>query len=223
MPLPRVISTTPANELRNSIAEFRAALAGKPDDIGMLFGLAQSLAADQQYPDAEKIFRDLIAKDKTLASAYMQLYRICAVTNRVPEAEGVLKLAISNNPKEYAYLTLLARHYYMLKRRDDMLKVLDRIKSHAKDNQNAYAIVGDFYYRIGDGDEAIRQYKEGMQFDSKRKAAYQKLIIQVLLNQGKRGMAAEIDSDILKTIPRTAMPAASRPSCCWIRAKCRRP
>lgn len=193
---------TGRTELKNAIAEFHAALAGKPGDVPMLFGLGQSLAIDQQYADAEKIFRDLIAQDKTLGAAYMQLYRICVIQNRVPDAESVLKLAVSNNPKEYTYLTLLARHYYAMKRREDMLKVLDQIKSHAKDNRNAYIIVGDFYYRIGDGDEAIRQYKEGIQNDQKRKPIYQKLMIQVLLSQGKKGMAADIDSDILKDNPK---------------------
>ena len=81
---------------------------------------------------------------------------------------------------------MLARHYYLLKRREDMVKVLDQIKAHGKDFPNAYMTVGDFYYRLGDSDEAIRQYKDGIQADTKHKATYQKHMIEVLMHPGKR-------------------------------------
>jgi tetratricopeptide (TPR) repeat protein len=63
-------------------------------------------------------------------------------------------------------------------------------------------MVGDFYLRLNDGDEAIRQYKEGMTADSKRKSTYQKRMIEVLIRQGKRGMAAEINDAILRENPK---------------------
>ena len=53
-------------------------------------------------------------------------------------------------------------HYYTQQRHEDMVGVLNQIKSHAKDFDQAYLTVGDFYLRMGDGDSAIREYKEGM-------------------------------------------------------------
>jgi len=64
--------------------------------------------------------------------------------------------------------------------------VLQQIKSHAKEFDQAYLRVGEFYLRMGDGDSAIREYKEGMAKDAKKKATYQKAIIEVLMHQGKR-------------------------------------
>ncbi len=81
--------------------------------------------------------------------------------NKPAEAEQVLKSAFENNPKQFGYLTLLAMHYYGQQRRDEMIAVLNQIKSHAKDFDQAFLTVGDFYLRMGDGDSAIREYKEG--------------------------------------------------------------
>ena len=61
--------------------------------------------------------------------------------------------------------------------------------------------MGDFYLRMGDGDSAIREYREGMSKDVKKKAAYEKRIIEVLMRQGKRAEAAELNSQILKDDP----------------------
>ena len=61
--------------------------------------------------------------------------------------------------------------------------------------------MGDFYLRMGDGDSAIREYREGMAKDVKRKATYEKRIIEVLMRQGKRAEAAELNSQILKDDP----------------------
>src|SRR5204863_697024 len=115
--------------------------------------------------------------------------------------EQVLKLAFTNNPKQFGFLTLLAMHYYGLQRRQEMVDVLNQIKSHAKDFDQAYLTVGDFYLRMGDGDSAIREYKEGITKDVKKKSTYQKRVIEVLMRQGKRSEAAELNSQILKESP----------------------
>ena len=61
--------------------------------------------------------------------------------------------------------------------------------------------MGDFYLRMGDGDSAIREYKEGIAKDAKKKSTYQKRVIEVLMRQGKRSEAAELNSQILKETP----------------------
>ena len=61
--------------------------------------------------------------------------------------------------------------------------------------------MGDFYLRMGDGDSAIREYKEGIAKDPKKKSTYQKRVIEVLMRQGKRSEAAEVNTQILKDDP----------------------
>ena len=188
--------------LKEATAEYRRADSIKPGQQGVSMQLARVLAAGGDFTGAEALFRSVIAKDKTFQGAYSELYRmLLQFENKPVEAEQVLKLAIANNPKQFGYLPVLARHYGVLGRRDDMVAVLNQIKSHAKEYEQAYLTVGDFYLAMGDGDSAIKEYREGIAKDSKQKANYQKHVIEVLMLQGKRNEAAEINSQILKDNP----------------------
>ena len=187
--------------LDKAIAEYRKTDSIKPGQVGVVMQLARALAAEGQFPEAEKLYRGVFEKDKTYQYAYTELYRLLIFQGRPADAEQVLKLGSQNNPKQFGYLTLLAMHYYLQKQRDKMVSVLNQIKSHAKEFEQAYLTVGDFYLRMGDGDSAVREYREGMSKDAKRKATYEKRIIEVLMRQGKRTEAAELNSQILKDDP----------------------
>src|ERR1035441_9326581 len=183
-------------------AEYRKADSIKPGQQGVSMQLARVLAAKGDFTGSETLYRRVIATDKTYQYAYTELYRMFLFQNKPGDAEQVLKLAFDNNPKQYGFLTLLAMHYFGLQRHDEMVGVLNRIKSHAKDFEQAYLTVGDFHLRTGDGDSAIREYREGIAKDVKKKATYQKRVIEVLMRQGKRSEAAEINSQILKEDPK---------------------
>jgi len=188
--------------LDDSIVEYRKAVSMKPPTPTLTMKLAQALTADRQYPEAEQLYKQLIDKDKTFTQPYTQLFRLYLVQNRVADAEQILKAGAANNPKQVNLLVLLAGFYSNLKRHSDMVAVLDRIKSHAKDFDRAYLLVGDFYFRNGDSDQALAQYKEGMAADPKQKATYQKRMIEVLMRLDKRSDAADINAAILKENPK---------------------
>ena len=187
--------------LDKAIAEYRQAEAIKPGQPGVMMQLARAMAAENQFPEAEKLCRMVIEKDKTSQSAYTYLYRLLMSQRRPVDAEQVLKLGAQNNPKQFGYLTGLATHYFTQNQRAEMVGVLNQIKSHAQEYAQAYKTVGDFYLRMGDGESAIREYREGMSKDVKKKADYEKRIIEVLMRQGKRSEAAELNSQILKDDP----------------------
>lgn len=189
-------------QLSQAIADYRRADAVKPQQAPLRMALARTLAADRQYAESEQIYRELLAKDKNLALGYTELYQLYLYQNKAAEAENVLKSAIANNPKHYSFITLLAAHYYGQGRRQDMARVLNEMKSHAKELPQAYLMAGDFYLRVGDGDAAIREYREGIAQDSSRKLDYQKRIIEVLMRQGKKSEAAEMNAAILKDRPK---------------------
>jgi tetratricopeptide (TPR) repeat protein len=187
--------------LDSAIAEYdKAALLKKPPNLQIQ--RARALAATHGYKKAEDIYRELITADKTSVAAYTELYSLYLVQNKVADAEQVLKKGAAANPKQVNFLVQLANFYSTLKRHDEMVAVLNQIKSRAKEFDRAYLVVGDFYFRNGDADEALRQYKEGMAADSKQKATYQKRMIEVLMRQGKRAEAAEINAAILKDNPK---------------------
>jgi tetratricopeptide (TPR) repeat protein len=187
--------------LHQAIAEYERANSIKSGDDGVLMQLARAHTALNELDVAEKLYQQIIDKNKTFQFAYSELYKLYVFERKMPEGEAILKKAFQNNPQQYGYLTTLALHYSLQGRRDDMVAVLQQIKGHAADFDQAYMVVGDFYLRVGDGDTAIREYKEGMSKDPKRKITYQKKMIEVYMRQGKKADAANLNDQILKADP----------------------
>jgi tetratricopeptide (TPR) repeat protein len=188
-------------QLDTAIAEFRRADAIKPGQVGVELQLARALAGKGDFESAEQLYRQIIAQDKSIQAPYSELYKMFLYQRKVAEAEQVLKLGVQNNPKQFGYLTMLALHYSLQHRTPEMLSVLQQIKSHANEFPEAYMVVGEFYLRLGDGETAIKEFKEGQAKDPKKKLDYEKRIIEVLMRQGKRSEAGERNSAILKTNP----------------------
>jgi tetratricopeptide (TPR) repeat protein len=187
--------------LKSSVDEYERANTTKSGDEGVLSQLARAQSALGEYGKAETLYRQMIEKKKDFQSAYSELYKLYVFQRKLTEGEQILKSAFENNPKQFGFLTTLALHYSLTGRHDDMVAVLQNVKTHASEFEQAYLVVGDFYLRIGDGDTAIREYKEGLAKDPKRKMAYQKRMIEVYMRQGRRGEAADLNSQILKDDP----------------------
>jgi len=56
--------------------------------------------------------------------------------------------------------------------------------------------VGDFYLRMGEGDSAIREYREGMAKDLSKKALTRSASSKCSFAEGKRAEAADLNSQI---------------------------
>ena len=145
--------------LDSAIVEYRKANTIKPDQQAVLMQLARTVSGKGDYVTAEQYYHQILDKDKTFQPAYTELYKLYLFTGKPADAENLLKRAFQDNPKQYQYLVLLASQYSAQKRPADMVAVLDQIKSHAKDFSDAYLWVGDFYFRLGNSDAAIREYR----------------------------------------------------------------
>jgi len=187
-----------------AMQNYRKAESIKPGEPAIAMQMAQVLQEQKHYAEAEPLYRLVIDKDKTSYLGYMSLYKLLVIEGKNGDAEQVLKTAIQNNPKSAEYLERLAFHYGVTGRHEEMVATLQRIKSHANDWAAVYQVVGDFYLRTGDAESALREFREGIVKEPKRKAAYQHSIIEVLLRQGKRAEAAEVNNQILKENPKDA-------------------
>ncbi len=188
--------------MEEAVGEYRQALKIKPEDKIVTLALARTLGSYGETAEAEALYRKLIASDKTMLSPYTELYKLDVGLKKLPEAEAVLKQAIANNPNAYQLQLMLATLYFSEQNRPEMVKVLDQLKTHVKEYPAAYMTAGDFYFRIGDMDEAIRQYQQGIAQDPPKKIDYQKHIIEVLTRQGKNQEAYDKDLEILKEDPK---------------------
>ena len=187
--------------LDRAIGEYRRADSLKPGQSSILMQLARASASKGDLASAQRLYRQVLDLDKTLQPAYTELYKLYWFQRKPDDAEQLLKLAYRNNPGQVSYLTTLALQYSLQGRRADMVCVLDQIKSHAREYPDAYRVVGDFYYRLGDQNSAIAEYNQGIARDPERKATYQKHIIEAMLHQGRRAEAAELNAQILKEAP----------------------
>ena len=190
------------DKMEEAIGLYRKALSFKPGDTTTMLALGKTLALYGEVDEAEQIYRQVIDKDKTLLAPYQELYKVYIAKRKLPEAENTLKRAIATHPTDYNLQVMLAAHYFSVNNRPEMTKVLNTLKSHFKDYPDAFMKAGDFYFRIGDADQAIRQYQEGMSADSAHRVDYQKHVIEVLIRQGKTAQAYEKDLEILKANPK---------------------
>jgi tetratricopeptide (TPR) repeat protein len=191
--------------LDKAVAEYRRADAAKPGQTTVRLALARALSAARNFPEAESTYRSVIAQDKTATLAYTELYQLLRFFQKKNgEAEELLKTAVANNPRQPGLVTMLAAHYFDFQRRDEGVKVLDRMKANLKDFPRAYLLAGDFYARLGDFDQALREYDEGLRRDPVRdhQREYRRHSIEALMRQGKKAEAAEINQAILKDNPK---------------------
>jgi len=195
-------ATKMKERLQDAITELRTADALKPNDRTIVVYLARVLTADQQYGEAEKLYRALVDREKDFIPAYIELYRIYQFQKQTDQGEAILKKAIENNPKKFELLLNLAQHYYINRRREEVVRVLETLKSHSNEYPQAFEQVGAFYFRLGDGAEATRQYEQGIKANPSRKAFYQRLIIEVLMAQGRKEDAKKMNDAILAENPK---------------------
>jgi len=172
--------------LKASIAEYDRANTLKASDDGVMMQLARANSALGNFDRAEALYKQTIEHNKTLQVAYSELYKLYTFQRKMNDGEQILKTGFAANPKQFGFLTTLALHYSMTGRMDEMRGVLSQIKTHSSEFDQAFLVVGDFYLRIGDGDTAIKEYKEGIAKDSKKKITYEKRIIEVYMRQGRR-------------------------------------
>ncbi len=192
-------------KLDDAVAEYRKALAAKGgNDPVITLALGHALEADSQVPEAETMFRGLVARDKHNLAGYSELFRIYAAEKKPDQAEAVLKEAIANNPKDTGSRMTLARFYLATGKKDQLLSLLNEMKGNLKDFPQAYLLAGDFFLGTRQPEDAIREYQEGIAKDPKQKATYLKHEVQAYLAEGKPNLASDTNEQILKDNPKDA-------------------
>ena len=116
-----------------AIETFQVANQLRPHSRELVGWLAQTLVADQQFGEAEKLMRDMIAHDKTWGPAYDLLFVQYSKQNKTPAAEQILKDRITNdtqNSLSYInYSNFLLAHQRYPEAEQTMKKLLDDPKA----------------------------------------------------------------------------------------------
>ena len=189
-------------QLGTAISEYRQALSVKPGDPVITLALGRTLVVDGEVAEAQTLFRSMVDKDKTNLNGYYELYRVYVVQRDTKNAEAIIQEAIKNNPKDPSLRLTLVQFYFSTGRRDEVVAKLNEIKSNLRDFPNAYFQAGNFYERVNDLDNAIKQFEEGIRKDPSRKNNYLKYEIDAYVRSGRNNLAYEKNEQILKNDPK---------------------
>ena len=208
-----------------AIETLKKANAVKPQQADLIDALMESLTANGQFPEAEKLGLDLIQRQPAHGPVYDMLYGYYASNKRLSEAEAILKRKVENNPNVLPYRLQLAGHYAAVNNQALMSKTIQEVMDNPSRFPSAFMDVGDFYFSQRRYDDALRIFQTGSkQPDRERKWACQKRAVEVLITQKKWDQAMAGVQEMLKAdATRVSIPALSARRLIWTRTNPTRP
>jgi tetratricopeptide (TPR) repeat protein len=162
--------------------------------------LVQVFIATERYAESERWALKFIDHDKTYEPMYNLLYMQYMRTGRAHDAEAILKDKVSNNPSSTEARVQLAEFYRRDRRLSDMRAVLDGILAEPNHFSDGALIVGDFYAKVDDYENAFRVYTIGAKEPTK-KLQYQKRIALLRIHEGKQSEGLQLINAILSEHP----------------------
>lgn len=184
-------------DVLEAIKAFEGANQVKPNQPDLVLALVQALLAANRAPEAEQLALATINQHKQYGPLYDILYSHDLQTQRLADAENLLKRKIENNPKNSDYILQLAFHYYLTNRRGEMAATLLRITQDPKTYPKGHLQVGDFYLKTRDFDQALKVYREGETVDTADRPAYDRRMAEILAMQGKTDEATKLLTQVL--------------------------
>jgi len=135
----------------------------KEDKAGVLFLRGAMYERQKNYDLAEKTFRQVLDIDPTNASAMNYLGYMLADQNvRLPEAQELIKKAVSLEPNNYAFLDSLGWVYFRMNRLDQAEQELTRSVQLMSKDPTIHDHLGDVYFKQGKIKEAIAQWQSSL-------------------------------------------------------------
>lgn len=193
-----------------AVPEFQAANESKPLQPDVIVPYVQALSAVNRFPEAEKLAYQMIDKDKTYGNIYDILFAEYARLHRLDDAERILKLKTSNNPKNAAFMLELADYYTRVKKTDQadsMFKAMTDEKEHP----DGHLLAGDYFFlRAREFDRARGEYEAAIKAFPKDKLMYQKRLVELEATAGDNANANQLLAAILKENPKDSDAIAMR-------------
>ncbi len=186
------------NQPKEAIERLEKANQMKPLEPSVALFLMRALAVDKRNAEAETLAKQLIEKHKNLFAAYNFLYVSYVSSNRLDDAEAILKLRNVNNPSDEPGVLQLAQFYGASRREAEMKSTLERLISDTKTFPGAYRSVGDFYFRNRDLAKAIEYFNAGKKANPAQSGAFDKRIAEAYINQGKGDEALKLLEGVIK-------------------------
>jgi tetratricopeptide (TPR) repeat protein len=183
-----------------ALSEFRKANAIRPNDPNVILAMAQILFSEHQDQEGEHLAQQFLSVRKDFPAMYEILEAHYIRAKRFVEAQHLLQSEIAALPNDARPRLQLAGVYQAAGHFQEMSQTLQQIVSDRSTFPEGSAAVGDFYAGSQKWNEALAQYRAGIQQTS-HKDLYQKRMERALEALGKRQEAIDVTNDFLKTNP----------------------
>jgi tetratricopeptide (TPR) repeat protein len=183
-----------------ALAEFQKANAIHADNPDVILAMTQILFAQGHQREGQELASRFIAGHKDFLPIYEILEAHYVRAKQLGDAERLLQLEITALPKNVRPRLQLADLYRATGRNTEMSQLLTQIVNDRADFPEGHAVVGDYYAQSKNWDDALTQYRAGIQ-SSSHKDLYHWKIEQALAVLGQREQALAELNDILKSKP----------------------
>lgn len=154
-------------------------LAKDPATLNLI---AESLQAEQLWPQSEPVLKKALELDARNPTSLMLMGRYLVVYRKYQEAEPYLKSATEASSRAFAPFNLLGRAYLGMDRFDEAEATYEQASALAaagekKQLAGTYGFegVGDGYLKSNQKDKAVRAYQRALELDPGNTGAAQKL------------------------------------------------
>ena len=163
--------------------------------------LAQSLLQAGRGDEGESISKQLIALHPHFGPIYDVLYGYYLRTARTQDAEQILIAKSKSNPTSDFALLQLAEHYVGQHRQQDAERVIRGMVADAKTYPGGHLAAAEFYRKTGQFDRVVRELEAGAAAKPAEKSAYEKEIVDALLQSGEKQQAVERLNRLINEFP----------------------
>jgi tetratricopeptide (TPR) repeat protein len=193
----------------DALAEFQKANAVRPNDPNVILALARILFGQNRDREGEQAVQQFLAVRKDFSPIYDVLETHYVKTRRLADAERLLQSEIAAFPKNARPRLQLASLYRASGRSRELSQELAKITGDRANFPDGPLEVGDFYAEFRQWDEALQQYRAGIQTSPNKKLYHQRMerSFEAL---GRRDEAIGEFSAILKDAPNDAQARLSR-------------
>jgi tetratricopeptide (TPR) repeat protein len=188
-------------DLPKALAAFEEANQLQPYSREVVGWLAQALTANNQFDEAEKVARGMIAHDKSWGPAYDFLFVQYMQRKRTADAEAVLRERVANDPASDVAVINYSNYLLQTNRYNEAEAQMKTVLADPKRFPNGRQLVGDFYMRANRFDQAAHEYTEGITADPKNKLNYQMHLVGALVRQGANSPQKQVEAlNLAKTL-----------------------
>jgi len=163
-------------------APFYAKAIELAKDPATLNLIAESLQAEQLWPQSEPVLKRALELDPNNLTSLLLMGRLLIVYRRYQEAEPFLKSATEVASSVFQPFNLLGRAYLGMDRFSDAEATYERASSLAASSDKkqlagifGFEGVGDGYLKSNQKDKAVRAYQRALELDPNNNGAAQKL------------------------------------------------